>query len=152
MTAEITLSDHPDGTDYRILVRHGDPGRFVARPRPDLGFADGLGLGHQAARRCRGEPGRPMKLTLHGVRHPSTGSARGPGLAGRRTRVAVFGLGGWLVPYLDELFVRRTSDWLELADGPAARAADLPRRFARELAPGSPTRPTRSPGRMNSLA
>jgi uncharacterized protein YndB with AHSA1/START domain len=41
MTAEITLSDHPDGTDYRVLVRHGDP---AARARhADLGFADGWG-------------------------------------------------------------------------------------------------------------
>jgi dihydrofolate reductase len=28
-----------------------------------------------------------------------------------------FTLGGWLVPHLDELFVRRTSEWLDLADG-----------------------------------
>ncbi|MET7822819.1 dihydrofolate reductase family protein [Micromonospora zamorensis] len=28
-----------------------------------------------------------------------------------------FTRGGWLVPYLDEAFVRRTSDWLGLADG-----------------------------------
>jgi uncharacterized protein YndB with AHSA1/START domain len=41
MTAEITLGDHPDGTDYRILVRHGDP---AARARHEkLGFADGWG-------------------------------------------------------------------------------------------------------------
>jgi uncharacterized protein YndB with AHSA1/START domain len=41
MTAEIALSDHPDGTDYRIVVRHGDP---TARSRhEDLGFADGWG-------------------------------------------------------------------------------------------------------------
>ncbi|MFE9205435.1 SRPBCC domain-containing protein [Micromonospora sp. NPDC007230] len=41
MTAEITLTDHPDGTDYRILVRHGDP---AARARHQaLGFADGWG-------------------------------------------------------------------------------------------------------------
>jgi uncharacterized protein YndB with AHSA1/START domain len=41
MTAEITLSDHPDGTDYRVVVRHGDP---AARARhADLGFADGWG-------------------------------------------------------------------------------------------------------------
>lgn len=41
MTAEITLSDHPDGTDYRVLVRHGDP---AARARHQkLGFADGWG-------------------------------------------------------------------------------------------------------------
>ncbi|MFA1545008.1 SRPBCC domain-containing protein [Actinomadura chokoriensis] len=41
MTATITLDDHPDGTDYRMLVRHGDPD---ARARHDkLGFADGWG-------------------------------------------------------------------------------------------------------------
>ena len=39
MTAEITLADHPDGTDYRIVVRHGDP---AARDRHEkLGFAEG---------------------------------------------------------------------------------------------------------------
>ncbi|SNY37164.1 SRPBCC domain-containing protein [Paractinoplanes atraurantiacus] len=41
MTAEITFADHPDGTDYRILVRHGDP---AARARHEhLGFLDGWG-------------------------------------------------------------------------------------------------------------
>ena len=41
MTAEITLSDHADGTDYRVIVRHGDP---VARARHEkLGFLDGWG-------------------------------------------------------------------------------------------------------------
>ncbi|MDG4791434.1 SRPBCC domain-containing protein [Micromonospora sp. WMMD1102] len=41
MTAEITLGDHPDGTDYRILLRHGDP---AARARhEELGFVDGWG-------------------------------------------------------------------------------------------------------------
>ena len=41
MTAEIMLSDHPDGTDYRIIVRHGDP---AARARhEELGFLDGWG-------------------------------------------------------------------------------------------------------------
>ena len=41
MTAEITLSDHPDGTDYRVVVRHGDP---AARARhAELGFAEGWG-------------------------------------------------------------------------------------------------------------
>ncbi len=41
MTAEILLGDHPDGTDYRVVVRHGDPG---ARARHhDLGFIDGWG-------------------------------------------------------------------------------------------------------------
>lgn len=41
ITAEITLADHPDGTDYRIVVRHGDP---IARAHhEELGFADGWG-------------------------------------------------------------------------------------------------------------
>jgi uncharacterized protein YndB with AHSA1/START domain len=41
MTAEITLRDHPDGVDYRIVVRHGDP---AARARhEELGFLDGWG-------------------------------------------------------------------------------------------------------------
>ncbi|GAA0553030.1 SRPBCC domain-containing protein [Actinomadura livida] len=41
MTATITLTDHPDGTDYRIVVRHGTP---EARAQHDkLGFADGWG-------------------------------------------------------------------------------------------------------------
>jgi uncharacterized protein YndB with AHSA1/START domain len=41
MTAEITLTDHPDGTEYRVLLRHGDP---AARARhEELGFAEGWG-------------------------------------------------------------------------------------------------------------
>ncbi len=41
MTAEIALRDHPDGTDYRVVVRHGDP---AARARhEELGFLDGWG-------------------------------------------------------------------------------------------------------------
>ncbi|OLT25425.1 polyketide cyclase [Actinomadura sp. CNU-125] len=41
MTAEITLGDHPDGTDYRIVVRHADP---ESRARHEkLGFAEGWG-------------------------------------------------------------------------------------------------------------
>jgi len=41
MTAEVTLSDHPDGTDYRMTVRHGDP---AARARhEELGFFEGVG-------------------------------------------------------------------------------------------------------------
>ena len=39
MTAEVTLRDHPDGTDYRIVVRHGDPATRVRHA--DMGFADG---------------------------------------------------------------------------------------------------------------
>ncbi|MEV7625793.1 SRPBCC domain-containing protein [Actinoplanes sp. NPDC089786] len=42
MTAEIALADHPDGTDYRVIVRHGDP---TARAQHEkLGFADGWGM------------------------------------------------------------------------------------------------------------
>lgn len=41
MTAEITLDEHPAGTDYRVVVRHGDP---ADRERhADLGFFDGWG-------------------------------------------------------------------------------------------------------------
>jgi uncharacterized protein YndB with AHSA1/START domain len=41
MVAEIVLRDHPDGTDYRVVVRHGDP---AARARhEELGFFDGWG-------------------------------------------------------------------------------------------------------------
>jgi uncharacterized protein YndB with AHSA1/START domain len=41
MTAEIVMSDHPDGTEYRVVVRHGDP---ASRARHEkLGFADGWG-------------------------------------------------------------------------------------------------------------
>jgi uncharacterized protein YndB with AHSA1/START domain len=41
ITAEVVLRDHPDGTDYRVIVRHGDP---AARARhAELGFADGWG-------------------------------------------------------------------------------------------------------------
>ena len=41
MTAEVRLYDHADGTDYRIVARHGDQ---AARTRhAELGFADGWG-------------------------------------------------------------------------------------------------------------
>lgn len=41
MTAEIALADHPEGTDYRVVVRHGDP---ADRDRhEELGFFDGWG-------------------------------------------------------------------------------------------------------------
>ena len=41
MVAEVTLGDHPDGTDYRVVVRHGDAGSRKAHEQ--LGFADGWG-------------------------------------------------------------------------------------------------------------
>ncbi len=41
MTAEVVLADHPDGTDYRVIVRHRDP---ADRDRhEELGFFDGWG-------------------------------------------------------------------------------------------------------------
>jgi dihydrofolate reductase len=48
-------------------------------------------------------------VTLDGV-------SQGPGSPTEDTSGG-FTQGGWLVPYLDKLFVRRTSDWLGLADG-----------------------------------
>ncbi|MBO3747267.1 SRPBCC domain-containing protein [Streptosporangiaceae bacterium NEAU-GS5] len=41
MTATITLSDHPDGTDYRVVVRHGDPEARAHHEK--LGMAEGWG-------------------------------------------------------------------------------------------------------------
>lgn len=41
MTAEIVLSDHPDGTSYQVTVRHGNP---ADRDRHEaLGFYEGWG-------------------------------------------------------------------------------------------------------------
>ena len=48
-------------------------------------------------------------VTLDGV-------SQGPGSSTEDTSDG-FTRGGWLVPYLDELFVRRTSEWLDHADG-----------------------------------
>jgi uncharacterized protein YndB with AHSA1/START domain len=41
MTAEIVLDDHPDGTDYRVVVRHGSP--EVRARHEELGFFEGWG-------------------------------------------------------------------------------------------------------------
>ncbi|WP_327001514.1 SRPBCC domain-containing protein [Dactylosporangium sp. NBC_01737] len=41
MTAEITFGAHPDGTDYRVVVRHGDPAARSLHEK--LGFIDGWG-------------------------------------------------------------------------------------------------------------
>src|SRR5918993_108083 len=48
-------------------------------------------------------------VTLDGV-------SKGPGSPAEDTSDG-FTRGGWLVPYLDEQFVQRASDWLDLADG-----------------------------------
>ncbi|GAA4980357.1 dihydrofolate reductase [Nonomuraea thailandensis] len=48
-------------------------------------------------------------VTLDGV-------SQGPGSPDEDT-AGGFTRGGWLVPHLDETFVRRTSEWLGLADG-----------------------------------
>ncbi len=48
-------------------------------------------------------------VTLDGV-------SQGPGSPAEDTS-GDFTRGGWLVPYLDKVFVQRTSDWLDLADG-----------------------------------
>ncbi|RAO46399.1 hypothetical protein ONO86_03277 [Micromonospora noduli] len=74
-------------------------------------------------------------VTLDGV-------SQGPGSPTEDTSND-FTRGGWLVPYLDEVFVRRTSDWLGLADGLLLDAGPT----RRSLATGhrSPTRTIRSP-------
>lgn len=41
MTAEIILDEHPDGTDYRVVVRHGNPAH--RNRHEELGFFDGWG-------------------------------------------------------------------------------------------------------------
>jgi uncharacterized protein YndB with AHSA1/START domain len=41
MTAEITFGDHPAGTHYQVVVRHGDPADRARHEK--LGFADGWG-------------------------------------------------------------------------------------------------------------
>jgi uncharacterized protein YndB with AHSA1/START domain len=57
MTAEITFGDHPDGTDYRVVVRHGDPAARAMHEK--LGFTDGWGsVTEQLARLAEGEAAR----------------------------------------------------------------------------------------------
>jgi uncharacterized protein YndB with AHSA1/START domain len=49
MSAEVTLHDHADGTDYRIVVRHGN--RAARDRHAELGFAEGWGtVANQLAR------------------------------------------------------------------------------------------------------
>lgn len=62
MTAEITLRDHPRGTDYRVVVRHADAGSRAHHEQ--LGFADGWGtvtaqLAATAEAQDRGPCGSP---------------------------------------------------------------------------------------------
>jgi uncharacterized protein YndB with AHSA1/START domain len=58
MTAEIIMRDHPDGTDYRVIVRHRD---LAARARHEqLGFFDGWGtVTEQLARLVERQDGSP---------------------------------------------------------------------------------------------
>lgn len=46
MTAEVLLTDHPDGTDYRAIVRHMDSS--TRERHEQLGFFDGWGAVTQA--------------------------------------------------------------------------------------------------------
>jgi len=41
LSAEIVFGDHPDGTDYRVTVRHGDPADRARHE--ELGFFEGWG-------------------------------------------------------------------------------------------------------------
>jgi dihydrofolate reductase len=56
-----------------------------------------------------------MKITLTGF-VTLDGVSQGPGSPDEDTSDG-FTRGGWLVPYIDNVFVQRTSDWLDLADG-----------------------------------
>lgn len=49
MTAEIVLDDHPDGTAYQAVVRHGDPAQ--RQLHEDLGFFEGWGTVTEALAR-----------------------------------------------------------------------------------------------------
>jgi len=41
LSAEIVFGEHPDGTDYRAIVRHGDPAARASHE--ELGFFEGWG-------------------------------------------------------------------------------------------------------------
>lgn len=58
MTAEITFVDHPQGTGYRVVVRHADGGSRAQHEQ--LGFADGWGtVTAQLAAVVEAQEGRP---------------------------------------------------------------------------------------------
>ncbi len=62
MTAEITFAEHTDGTEYSVVVRHGNPSD---RDRHhELGFYDGWGLGDRRAHRTGGKRSTAMKITI----------------------------------------------------------------------------------------
>jgi hypothetical protein len=67
------------------------------------------------------------------------GVSQGPGSPAEDTSDG-FTRCGWLVPFIDEMFVRRTSEWLDLADwqpttvlGAFAGVEELKARSGREL-------------------
>lgn len=64
-----------------------------------------------------------MKLTLTQF-VTLDGVSQGPGSPTEDTSDG-FDRGGWLVPYLGKEFIQRTSAWLDVADGLAARAPNL---------------------------
>ncbi|WP_409463489.1 hypothetical protein [Amycolatopsis sp. GA6-003] len=65
-------------------------------------------------------------VTLDGV-------SQGPGSSTEDTSGG-FSRGGWFVPHLDQAFVQRASEWLDLADGLLFGRPGRPVRRANELA------------------
>ena len=113
MTAEISFGDHPEGTDYRVVVRHLDASsrahHEAARLRRRLGHR------HRAARRGRRASGRtPMRLTLTQF-VTLDGVYQGPGSPDEDTTDG-FTRGGWMVPHMDQTFIASAAGWLERAD------------------------------------
>lgn len=97
MTAEITFRDHPDGTDYRVVVRHGDP---AARARHEnLGFQAGWG-----AVRCGDSPARG----LHQDRPRLTAGAADSGGSGARCRQKTGLVSAYSRQLLPKVFVQWT--------------------------------------------
>ena len=112
MTAEITFSDHPQGTDYRV-ARAARRRRLADAPRTAR-LRRRLGHRHRAARRDRRSPGRkPMRLTLTQF-VTLDGVYQGPGAPDEDTTDG-FTRGGWMVPHMDQTFIARAAGWLERA-------------------------------------
>ena len=131
------LRDHPDGTDYRVLVRHGDP----ARPRPAraarLRSTAGAPSPSSSPRWSRARS--PMKLTLIAVRHPRRRQP-GTGLArrGHQRRLHPRRLAG--APHGPDVH-RRSRRLARPRRRPAARPAHLRGVRARLAADHRPRRP-----------